>query len=124
MARSTATQLAQPIFHEPVFGEDISTADPTGFLTRHGSDRELFREIGNLSKKDVVAIRQSRAADDAQFTLAEAYGGHDPAVTKAITGAESILFHALGDSGASNAGKYPNELRVADQVTLDCVSSK
>jgi len=89
MARSTATQLAQPIFHEPVFGEDISTADPTGFLTRHGSDSELFREIGDLSKKDVVAIPQSRAADDAQFTLAEAYGGHDPAVTKAITGARA-----------------------------------
>ncbi|MFX7870449.1 metallophosphoesterase family protein, partial [Acinetobacter baumannii] len=28
-----------------------------------------------------------------------------------------------GDSGASNAGKYANELRVADQVTLDAASS-
>ena len=29
----------------------------------------------------------------------------------------------FGNSGASNEGKYPNELRVADQVTLDCTSS-
>jgi len=123
MARSVATHLPQPVFHEPVFGEDASTADPTGFLTRHGSDTELYKEIGDLAKKDVVDIPASRAANDALFTLAEAYGNHGVAVTNAITGAKNILFHALGDSGASNAGKYPNELRVADQVTLDCASS-
>ena len=123
MARDTATALPQPIFREPVFGEDAATADPTGFLTSHGSDTELYKEIGDLAKKDVVDIPPSRAANNALFTLAEAYGGHGDAVVKAITGNKSILFHALGDSGASNAGKYPNELRVADQVTLDCTSS-
>ena len=76
MARSVATHLPQPVFHEPVFGEDASTADPTGFLTRHGSDAELYKEIGDLAKKDVVDIPASRAANDALFTLAEAYGNH------------------------------------------------
>jgi hypothetical protein len=123
MPRSAATPLPQPIFHEPVFGEDAKTADPTGFLTKHPSDNALYKEIGDLSKKDVVDIPESRAANDALFTLAEAYGNHGADVVSAITKSGSILFHSLGDSGASNAGKYPNELRVADQVTLDCTSS-
>jgi hypothetical protein len=123
MARGASTRLPQPIFHEPIFGEDTATADPTGFLTRHPSDTQLYKQIGDLSKKDVVKIPPSRAADDALFTLAEAYGKHGADVVSAITKSGSILFHSFGDSGASNAGKYPNELRVADQVTLDCSSS-
>ncbi len=123
MARSASTRLPQPVFHEPIFGEDVATADPSGFLTRHGSDTQLYEQIGDLAKKDVVKVPPSRAADDALYTLAEAYGQHGAAVASAITGAGSILFHSLGDSGASNAGKYPNELRVADQVTLDCTAS-
>jgi Calcineurin-like phosphoesterase len=123
MARDVATELPQPIFHEPVFGEDGSLPDPTGFSTRHGSDDALYKQIGDLATKDVVAIPASRATDDSLFTLAEAYGHHGPEVMKKITAAKSIVFHSLGDSGASNAGKYPDELRVADQVTLDCASS-
>ena len=30
------------------------------------------------------------------------------------------MFHAIGDSGASNSRKYGNEVSVADQVTTDC----
>jgi hypothetical protein len=44
-------------------------------------------------------------------------------IVKKFTSAGKIIFHALGDSGASNSGKYPNELRVADQVTLDSGSA-
>ncbi|MBV9462139.1 MAG: metallophosphoesterase, partial [Bradyrhizobium sp.] len=124
MARGASTRLPQPIFHEPIFGEDTATADPTGFLTRHPSDSQLYKQIGDLSKKDVVKIPPSRAADDALYTLAEAYGNHGKDVVSAIVKSGSITFHAFGDSGASNAGKYPNELRVADQVTLDCASSR
>jgi hypothetical protein len=40
-----------------------------------------------------------------------------------IKKAGKIIFHACGDSGASNAGKYPNELRVADQLSIDCTRS-
>jgi hypothetical protein len=123
MARTAGTKLVQPVFHEPIFGEDGSLPDPTGFSTAHGSDNALYKQIGDLSKKDVVAIPKSRIGDDEMFSLAEAYGNHGPDIVKKIAAAGKIIFHALGDSGASNAGKYPNELRVADQVTLDSGSS-
>jgi hypothetical protein len=123
MARAARTKLPQPVFHEPIFGEDGSLPDPTGFSTTHGSDNALYKQIGDLSKKDVVPIPPSRIGDDEMFTLAEAYGSHGPEIVKKITDAGKIIFHSLGDSGASNAGKYPNELRVADQVTLDCGAS-
>ncbi len=57
------------------------------------------------------------------FGLAEAYGSHGQQVINKINHAGKVIFHALGDSGASNAGKYANELRVGDQVTLDSASS-
>ena len=123
MARTARSRLPQPVFHEPIFGEDGSMPDPTGFSTAHPSDSALYQQIGDLSKKDVVAVPKSRIADDQMFGLADAYGSHGPQIVKKITGNGSIVFHAFGDSGASNAGKYPNELRVADQVTLDTTSS-
>ncbi len=123
MPRIANTRLLQPVFHEPVFGEDGSSPDPTGFSTKHGSDSALYRQIGDLSKKDVVAIPPSRMPDNKTFDLAEAYGSHGKQITRIIEKAGKIIFHALGDSGASNAGKYANELRVADQVTLDSMSS-
>jgi hypothetical protein len=123
MARAALSQLPQPVFHEPIFGEDGSLPDPTGFSTAHPSDSALYKEIGNLLQKDVVAVPESRIAANEVFGLAQAYGGHGPQINKLITEAGKIVFHALGDSGASNAGKYPNELRVGDQVTLDSTSS-
>jgi hypothetical protein len=123
MARAARTPLPQPVFHEPIFGEDGSLPDPTGFSTTHPNDGALYKRIGDLSKKDVVAVPKSRIAADQMFSLAEAYGNHGPQIVKKITDAGSIAFHAFGDSGASNAGKYPNELRVADQVTLDSASA-
>src|SRR3984893_826243 len=123
MARARLPQLPHPLSHEPIFGEDGSLPDPTGFSTAHPSDSALYKEIGNLLQKDVVAVPESRIAANEVFGLAQAYGGHGPQINKLITEAGKIVFHALGDSGASNAGKYPNELRVGDQVTLDSTSS-
>jgi len=123
MTREASTQLPQPIFHEPIFGEGGALPDPTGFSTRHGSDEALYKQIGDLAKKDIVAIPKSRSPDEALFSLACAYGHHGAQITQKIEKAGRIIFHALGDSGASNSGKYPDELRVADQVTLDCRAS-
>src|SRR3954468_23610294 len=123
MVRPAHVKLAQPAFREPIFGEDGSSPDPTGFSTTHPSDSALYKQIGDLSKKNVVAVPKSRIADDQMFGLAQAYGNHGAQVVQKIAAAGKIIFHAFGDSGASNAGKYPNELRVADQVTLDCMSS-
>jgi hypothetical protein len=123
MARAARVRLPQPVFHEPIFGEDGTRPDPTGFSTTHPSDNALYSQIGNLLKKQVVAVPPSRIAANEMFSLAEAYGSHGPQIVKKITDAGKIIFHALGDSGASNSGKYPNELRVADQVSLDSASS-
>lgn len=123
MPRAANPRLAQPVFHEPVFGEDGPSSDPTGFSTTHPNDNAVYKQIEDLLTKDVVAIPKSRIAADQMFSLGEAYGNHGPQVTKAIETAGTIVFHALGDSGASNSGKYPNEIRVADQVTLDSASS-
>jgi hypothetical protein len=123
MARTERSRLTQPVFHEPVFSEDGVSSDPTAFSIPHPSDTAVYKQIGDLSKKDVVAVPKSRIADDQMFSLVEAYGSIGAQVVKKITAAGSIAFHALGDSGASNAGKYPSELRVADQVTLDTAST-
>ena len=106
-----------------LIGEDGSLPDPNGFSTTHPSDNALYNQIGDLLKKEVVAVPESRIAANEMFSLAEAYGSHGPQVVEKITTAGKIIFHALGDSGASNAGKYGNELRVGDQVTLDSASA-
>ena len=123
MARTAHSHLPHPVFHEPVFGEEGVLPDPTGFSTEHPSDSELYNQIEDLLKTEVVAVPPSRIAPDQMFSLADAYGSHGSQIREIIERAGKIIFHALGDSGASNAGKYPNELRVADQVTLDCQSA-
>ncbi|MEA2977146.1 MAG: hypothetical protein QOF19_2666 [Alphaproteobacteria bacterium] len=123
MPRESVSHLTQPIFHEPYFGEDAAQPDPTGFHTTHPSDTETYTEVSNLLKKEVVAIPKSRAAANEMFELAQAYGNHGDQIVKKITQAGKIIFHALGDSGASNVRKYSKELRVTDQVTMDAAQS-
>ena len=119
MPRKANTVMPQPIFHEPIFSEDDPTPNPTGFETKHPSDTKLYDEIGDLSKKDVVGFDKSRLADDELFSLEDAYGNHGAGIAKKIKDNGKIIFHVIGDSGASQSGKYPNELTVADQVTAD-----
>lgn len=124
MARKPHARLPQPIFHEPIFSEDENLPSPTGFETKHGSDNDTYKEIENLLKKQVVEVPKSRLADDKTFGLESAYGdAHGPLVVDKINEAGKIIFHALGDSGASNVRKYSNELHVSDQVTLDCATA-
>ncbi len=116
--------LPQPIFHEPIFSEDETLPSPTGFETEHPSDNATYAEVKKLLTKEVVAIPKSRAADDALVNLQDAYGSnHGPLVIGKIKTAKKIIFHACGDSGASEARKYRNELKVSDQVTIDCAQS-
>jgi hypothetical protein len=123
MAKTANPKLPQPIFHEPIFGEDQKLPSPTGFGTKHGSDTKLYNEVDKLLKKDVVSFPKSRIADDEVFSLENAYGSHGAQIVQKIKKSGKIIFHALGDSGASNVRKYGNELRVADQVTVDSARS-
>ncbi len=121
--------VKQPIFHEPtlpepIFSEDQRLPSPTGFETKHPSDDATYKEVEDLLKKNVVAVPKSRAKDDELFTLEQAYGSnHGPLVIDKIKAAKKVIFHALGNSGAADVRKYRDELRVSDQVTVDCAQS-
>ncbi len=120
MAQSAESRLPQPIFHEPFFNEDKPTPDPTGFQTKHPSDGQTYDKIESLLKKNTVPVPPSRFADEQLFGLDDAYGAHGAAVLAKIKKAGKIIFHACGDSGASAVRKYADELRVADQLSIDC----
>jgi len=118
MPRNALTPLPQPIFNE-----GSTTPDPTRFKTAHPSDTQLYKEIQKLLTKDVVGFNASRLPHDGLFPLQEAYGVHGGEVVKKIQSAGKLVFHAAGDTGASNEGKYGNEVRVCDQLTSDCYTS-
>jgi hypothetical protein len=121
MASSEGFPLPHPLFHEPIFGEGKPTPDPTGFIENHPSDTALYAEVAKLLKTQVVSFEKSRAAPDELYSLAQAYGAQGKDVVGQIEGAGRIVFHGVGDSGASIEGnRYGNELSVADQLTMDC----
>ncbi|MBV9390512.1 MAG: metallophosphoesterase, partial [Verrucomicrobia bacterium] len=119
MPRDLTNPIPQPIFKEPVFNETLVTADPAGFQQPHPSDDEVYKQIQDLLAKDVVGFDRSRIAPEEIFKLETALGSRGPDVVSQIERAAGIVFHALGDSGASNSRKYATEMQVADQVTID-----
>jgi hypothetical protein len=121
MPRARSPQLSQPVFHEPVFGDGKASPDPTGFIHPHPSDTQVYNEIEDLLKTKVVGFDRARGNPSDLYTLAQAYGARGADVVKEIEAAKRIVFHAIGDSGATTQGKqYGHELTVADQLTTDC----
>ena len=83
-------------------------AEPNRFRDKHPSDNATYAEVKRLLTKEVVAIPKSRAADDALVNLQDAYGSnHGPLVIGKIKTAKKIIFHACGDSGASEGAQIP-----------------
>jgi hypothetical protein len=115
MPRNTMTPLPQPIFDE-----GNVTPDPTRFSITHPSDSLLYKEIQQLLTKDVLSFSPSRLPPNGMLALRDVWGPHGPEIIKNIQSAGKIVFHAAGDTGASNEGKYANEGRVCDQLTSDC----
>src|SRR5215831_13177649 len=111
--------LPQPVFSEPVFSEGLPTPDPTVFKTPHPSDNQLYKQIQSLLTKDVITFSAPSGKPGDLYTLESALGAHGPAVVKEIQSAGQIVFHAAGDTGASNVHLYGNEIRLSDQVTSD-----
>jgi Calcineurin-like phosphoesterase len=114
MPRSEMVPLSQP-----VFSENNITPDPTRFKTKHPSDSQLYKEIGNLLKKDVVSFDKSRGQAADLYTFQNALGPHGSEIVQGIKSAGKIIFHSVGDTGASNEKKYGHEISVADQLTTD-----
>jgi len=114
MHRSEMVPLSQP-----VFSESNITPDPTRFKTKHPSDSQLYKEIGNLLKKDVVSFDKSRGQAADLYTFQNALGPHGSEIVQGIKSAGKIIFHSVGDTGASNEKRYGHEISVADQLTVD-----
>jgi hypothetical protein len=122
MPRKAKAPLPQPLFSEPVFNESgAPTPDPTTFRTPHNpkTDAQLYKQVQNLLTKDTVSFATASGNAGALFTLASALGSPGPADVQAIQSAGQIVFHAIGDSGATSVGKLANELSVADHLTND-----
>ncbi len=123
MPRGRAFPLPQPLFDEPTFNEGRPTPDPTRFSVPHPSDSELYAKIQQLLYLDVVGFPISRVPSNGLYSLASAWGPHGPDVVQTIRSAGQIVFHMVGDIGASTAAKYPGEIRVSDQIANDCQTS-
>jgi Calcineurin-like phosphoesterase len=119
MPRDVTPPVPRPIFQEPVFNEAVVSGDPAGFQEPHPSDNEVYKQIENLLGKDVVSFEKSRVAPGEIFKLEDALGPRGSDIVGQIRGIARIVFHALGDSGASNSQKYGSEINVADQLTAD-----
>jgi hypothetical protein len=115
----TSQPLPQPIFSEPVFGEDRLLNDPRVFLTTHPSDDPQYQQVKDLLTKSVVGFESSRVGPSDVFTLESAMGPHGTAFVQRLKQAGRTVFHAVGDTGASNVRKYRSEIRVSDQMADD-----
>jgi Calcineurin-like phosphoesterase len=113
MPRETDAALPQPVFSEPV-----RTQDPAGFTVPPG-DQKLYTGIEELLRNEVVSFERSRLGDADLYPLRTAWGPAGSSVLDAVEGAGQIVFHALGDSGASMARTFPSEIKVADAITSD-----
>jgi len=127
MPRKAKASLPEPLFSEPVFNENgAPTPDPTTFRTPHDPkvDDALYNQVQNLLKKDTVSFATMRGKPGDVFSLQDALGSQGEADVAYIQNtAKQIVFHAIGDSGATSVGKLSNELHVADHLANDVHSS-
>lgn len=122
MPRNQSSPLSQPMFSEPTFNEQgTPTPDPTSFRTPHDpkQDDVLYNEFKKLMEKDTVSFDTIRGKNDDLLSLATALGSNGPSDVQDIQKSGKVVFHAIGDSGASNERKLPGELNVADHITND-----
>jgi hypothetical protein len=122
MPRQPNAPLPQPVFGEPVFSEGVPTPDPTQFKVTP-NDTGLFKGIQDLLFKDVVGFDASRLTPHDLFPLHSAWGSHGAEVVQQIEKAKQIVFHAIGDSGASASRNLPGEIKVSDELTNDTKAS-
>ena len=101
----------------PQFAEPGPTPDPTKFIIKHGSDKEAYTILD--SEKGSILPREfpQGPAVEPILTLAQAIGPQGTEVSKAITRAGQILFHALGDTGNTQSARDQN--LVTDKLAAD-----
>ncbi len=115
--------VTHPTLSEPVFNEGVAADDPPGLAVFHADDNAIYEQVKKLLTKQVVGFPKSRVADDQVFPLARAWGAHGEDVVKAIAQSGQIVFHAVGDSGATKKAAFQNELQVFDHAAADIHSA-
>lgn len=122
MPRKAKASLPQPLFSEPKFNESgTPTPDPTTFRTFHDNkkDIQLYHQFQKYMIQDTVSFLISRAKPEDVFLLEKALGSQGTADVETIQKSGKIIFHAIGDSGASYQYKLAEELSMADHLTND-----
>lgn len=124
--RPASPAPVEPVFHEPtaLFAGRTWPRDPAGY--------HPFREMTPADLASLPAARTSgavpfppmRGSPADLYELAAVLGPNGPAQVALIQKAGRIVFHAVGDIGASSAGHTPDEASVADRMTAECQVSK
>lgn len=103
---------SQPI---RLFAESHPGADPTAFQVKTDDEAYYNSPYYEAHRNEVQPIPNPRATPQ-RLDLADIVGSEE---SKRITGAKAIVFHAVGDTGASKESHLPNEEAVADMMAGD-----
>ena len=108
-----------PAAPNPAFGQPMPGPDATGFKVPHPSDDPLYAKVND---KLVQPFPAPRGGTEPVLTLEQVWGPTlGPAKTAAITAAEQIVFHSVGDTG--NVLAPTDESLVADAAQADLATS-
>ena len=99
----SAHLLSDPIFSEPVLSGGRLMPDPTYFVVNHPSDAPLYAELDKLHLIQARPFPPSRLPDADVFPLVQALGSLGPQKLRQITRTGRIVFHAVGDTGATQS---------------------
>ena len=98
-----------------LFAEGHPGADPTSFQVKTDDETYYNSPYYLAHRNEVQPMPKPRAAPQ-RLDLADVVG---PAEIQRIAGAKAIVFHAVGDTGASKESHLPNEVAVADMMVAD-----
>ncbi len=119
MPRSKTTHtLSDPIFSEPSVEHGKVMPDPTYFVVKHPSDAPLYAELDRLHLIQARPFPRSRRAETKVYPLVEALGTLGPQKLRQIEQAGRIVFHSVGDTGATRSTTTQN--LVTDALVADC----
>ena len=98
-----------------LFAESHPGADPTSFQVKTDDEAYYSSPYYVAHKAEVQPIPKPRATPQ-RIDLADVVGADE---VRRITAAKAIVFHAVGDTGASKESHLPNEEAVADLMAAD-----
>jgi hypothetical protein len=104
----------------PVFAEPKPTPDPTKYTVPHASDTAAYNEMDALikaSKFVPITFPAVAGVTEPVLTLSDALGPSGPKTIAAIQQAGQIVFHSVGDTGATRGPSTENT--VADKMLAD-----